>query len=250
MVKLSTIRKMITNEDPLLRFKLLVYLAKFLAPNYRFKWPQLEWWDDKKFNYFLDSYDETSGFNTDRRWMLYQLCRLVANVKGDTAECGVYQGAGSEIICRATQASTIDRMHFIFDSFEGLSEPDEQDGDYWTKGALSCGESYVEERLKRKGNIKLLKGFIPARFDEVSKREFCFVHIDVDLYQPTFDSMKFFYPRMKDGGIIVCDDFGFSSCPGATKAINEYLSDKPEQMLSLPDGGGFIIKSCATDDLF
>jgi O-methyltransferase len=67
------------------------------------------------------------------------------------------------------------------------------------------------------------------------------VHIDVDIYEPTRDSMAFFYPRLNDGGIIICDDYGFKSYPGATKAVDEFLRDKPEKMVALNDGGGFMI---------
>ena len=66
-----------------------------------------------------------------------------------------------------------------------------------------------------------------------------FVHIDVDLYQPTRDSLEFFYS-------IIVDDFALSACPGATRAVEDALSGKPEQMISLPDGGGFLIKGRAT----
>jgi hypothetical protein len=38
------------------------------------------------------------------------------------------------------------------------------------------------------------------------------------------------------------------TCPGATKAIEEFLRDKPEKMLFLPDGGGFFVKGVATAD--
>ena len=40
--------------------------------------------------------------------------------------------------------------------------------------------------------IILLKGWIPSRFEEVKDKNFSFVHIDVDLYQPTLDSLNFF----------------------------------------------------------
>ncbi len=63
-----------------------------------------------------------------------------------------------------------------------------------------------------------------------------FVHIDIDLYRPTRDSLEFFYPRMNDGGIIIVDDFALCACPGATRAVEEVLSGKPEQMISLPTG--------------
>ena len=58
--------------------------------------------------------------------------------------------------------------------------------------------------------------------------------------------MAFFYPRLVPGGIVVCDDYGFPTCPGATSAVDEFLADKPEKMLSLASGGGFAIKGIAT----
>jgi hypothetical protein len=60
--------------------------------------------------------------NTDRRWMP-SVNRLVRDVSGDTAECGVFNGAGSNIICKVTQEDGLHhRTHHIFDSFEGLSK--------------------------------------------------------------------------------------------------------------------------------
>ena len=58
-------------------------------------------------------------------------------------------------------------------------------------------------------------------------------------------SIAFFYPRLSKGGILLCDDYGFTSCPGATTAIDKFLSDKPEKMISLDSGGGFFIKGTA-----
>jgi len=37
-------------------------------------------------------------------------------------------------------------------------------------------------------------------------KTFLFVHVDVDLYEPTRDSIAFFYPRMNLGAVSLCDD--------------------------------------------
>jgi hypothetical protein len=66
--------------------------------------------------------------------------------------------------------------------------------------------------------------------------------LDVDLYQPTLDSLTFFYEKMTQGGIILCDDYGFTTCPGAKKAMDSFLSDKPEEVVSLPTGQGFVVR--------
>ena len=55
-------------------------------------------------------------------------------------------------------------------------------------------------------------------------RKYSFVHIDVDLYQPTLDSHEYFFERLHKGGIIVCDDYGYSQFPGASLAVDKFIS--------------------------
>ena len=234
------------------RFNLLRLVAKALLPEYRFKWPQMAWWKDRGFNDYLSRFDEQNGMNTDRRWMMYQLLRLTADVAGDTAECGVFNGAGSYLIAnfntnlQNSKSAEYKRNHCMFDSFAGLSEPSKVDGKFWKAGDMTCPEKQVGENLKNFNNLLFYPGWIPERFIEVEKKQFSFVHIDVDLFQPTFDSLQFFYPRMSVGGIILCDDYGFTSCPGATKACDDFFADKQEKIISLCSGGGFIIKGVQT----
>lgn len=228
--------------------QVLKKFAGYVLPRYRFTFPQIEWWNDADFNSYLEKFGERQGFNTHRRWLLGQLLRMTASIEGDTVECGVYKGAGSWLMLQAN-AKTRRRVHHIFDSFEGLSAPDPVDGQHWTRGDLAAGTSVVEQNLlpyKHGIDFKMYKGWIPERFNEVSDLKFSFIHIDVDLYQPTFESIRFFYPRMSMGSILLCDDYGFSTCPGATEAINSFLAEMPEKMISLPDGGGFFIKGIET----
>ena len=83
---------------------------------------------------------------------------------------------------------------------------------------------------------------IPTRFDEVADRSFCFVHVDVDLFEPTRESIAFFYPRMVPGGVMLFDDYGFVTCPGATRAIDEFTAEHPEPLVHVPTAQAFLIK--------
>lgn len=228
------------------RLRLLRAAGQVLVPSYRFKWPQLDWWKNEQFSAYLRRFGEIGGLNSDRKWMLHQLLRLTRSVAGDTAECGVFQGASSYLICASNAQSEAGRKtHHVFDSFEGLSEPGPSDGVHWARGDMRCGISEVKKALDG-FDVILHAGWIPDRFGEVADRTFSFVHIDVDLARPTAESLAFFYPLMEKGGIILCDDYGFSTCEGATEAIDQYLQNKSEKMLALPDGGGFLIRNTAT----
>lgn len=85
------------------RFYLLRKIASLVLPEYRFKWPQMAWWDDADFNDYLARFNELEGNNSDRRYSVSQLLRLTQGVDGDTAEIGVFEGAMSWLILRANK---------------------------------------------------------------------------------------------------------------------------------------------------
>jgi len=72
--------KTILWDSELTRFEVMKRIGKRILPQYRFKWPQMAWWQDRQFNDYLKRFDEIDGMNTDRRWMLYQLIRLVGEI--------------------------------------------------------------------------------------------------------------------------------------------------------------------------
>lgn len=233
-------------KNPAKRLEALNKIGQLLVPGYRFSWPDPDWWHNPAFNNYLKQFNEIEGYNTQRRWGMAQLLRVIGSVQGDTAECGVYRGAASHTILFANSKSSVPRHHHIFDSFDGISTPVNEDGNYWTRGDLTASEQIAFDALREFEGKTFYRGWIPDRFHEVEQKRFSFVHVDVDLYQPTKDSIAFFYPRMNPGAIFVCDDYGLKVCPGATKACDEFLSDKEEKMISMPDGAGYFVKGLRT----
>jgi Macrocin-O-methyltransferase (TylF) len=186
-----------------------------------------------------------SDVTAERKFNLNQLFRLVYSVAGDVAECGTYKGASAFFLARHIQHATLNKKLLLFDSFEGLSQPESIDQSYWKMGDLTSHFNEVSNALAPLGPTSFLevyKGWIPTRFAEVADRRFCFVHIDVDLYRSTLDSIDFFYPRMSPRGVILLDDYGFASCPGVTRAVDEFMAGKPEPIINLASGGAFIMR--------
>lgn len=220
---------------------LTVTVGRLLYPGLYVHDPRLEWMEDADFRRFADRFAYERGTQAHRRWSLLQLARIARRVPGDTAECGVYAGSTSWLICATNRG--LDRVHHGFDSFEGLSAPGPSDGSAWSHHELAISEAVAQAELQEFGDaVRLYRGWIPERFDEVADRLFALVHLDVDLKQPTLDSLEFFYDRMPDGAILVCDDYGFTNCPGVTSAADEFLADRPEKIISSPVGGGFFVK--------
>ncbi len=231
---------LVKNDEPA-RYKLAERASGFLYPRYKFSEYGRSFLRDES---FLRWYEESEGrgnyHSLDRKFAFDQLAQLALGIPGDTAECGVFRGASSVLLCRRLAGS--DKEHHLFDSFEGLSQPSCTDGAYWREGDLSASEETVRETLRDFPFVQYHRGWIPDRFPDVADRSFSFVHIDVDLYEPTRDSLAFFYERMSAGGVILSDDYGFESCPGARRAFDEFLADRPEPLVHLPTGQAFLIK--------
>jgi O-methyltransferase len=223
------------------KFFLAERVSNIIYPRYKFaEFGRLYLYDQS----FLELYERLVGtgnyHSLDRKYVLDQLVQQIYPIQGDSAECGVYEGASSYLMCRRLVGSG--KCHHVFDSFVGLSVPCKEDGPYWQQGALAAAEAVVRRNLSEFDFVRYHPGWIPDRFHEVTDLKFSFVHIDVDLYQPTLDSARFFYERLNPGGIMLCDDYGFTTCPGAKQAMDSFLGDKPEKIVHLPTGQGFIVK--------
>ena len=221
-------------------YGLLQRFARWAVPDYVVTDPDKAWYRDRAFLSDLRRVlPDGNQRSADRKYLLRSLLYLADATPGDTAECGVWTGSSSWFICRHFDGTG--KVHHGFDSFEGLSEPAAEDGLYWHRGDLGEGEDAARAMLEG-FDVRLYRGWIPERFDEVADRSFSFVHIDVDLFEPTRDSIAFFYPRMAPGGVMLFDDYGFVTCPGATRAVDDYMAERPEPIVHVPTGQAFLIK--------
>ncbi len=229
------------------RWALVNKLARWL--DLRVYMFDLDWWKRNEHRMAWETFPATNLDVKDRRFVLYSMARSVRHLAGDTAECGVFDGASSHLICM-THETGHTSVHHAFDSFQGLSEPSQEDrptvegARTWAVGDLRFGEDRVRRNLGRFDFVEYHAGWIPERFPEVDDRRFRFVHVDVDLYTPTRDSLAFFYPRLVPGGILLCDDYGFTTCPGARRAFDE-LADEwgLGGVIELTTGQGFVVKT-------
>lgn len=206
----------------------------------------LSWIADKEYRKVWKAFPEGNDFVHERRFNLYNLAKLVRHLPGDIAECGVFRAAGSYLLLSATASTT--KRFYGFDSFEGLSEPNDADkvnNDYsyeWKKHDLASDEERALNNLSQfSSRCTLFRGWIPERFEAVADNRFCLVHIDVDLYEPTRDALEFFIPRLVPGGMIICDDYGSDSCPGARRAMDEIAGRFDLGVAHLTTGQGILV---------
>jgi hypothetical protein len=163
-----------------------------------------------------------------RRRRFFRLVGLVeqcARLEGDIAECGCWRGLSSYLICSTLgnlDAAVSGRGYHIFDSFQGLSQPTSLDGGAGFHGQFSAKLDEVRSNLSSFPDMTFHPGWIPASLAGLAERRYRFVHVDVDLFEPTDGAIRYFVPRLVSGGLLVCDDYNW---PGARKAIDDYCGE-------------------------
>ena len=173
--------------------------------------------------------------------IILELLERVIGIPGDIAECGVFQGETLATIAIWCGQQKCDKRIFGFDSFEGFDNSVEYDrilGGH-DNGQKRVGHfsdtslTMVETKMRLLGvaeTTSLVKGYFADTLALLGHTQFCFVHLDCDLYSAYQQCLYHFYPRMTSGGIILLDEYNDPPWPGCNKAVDEYLADKPESL--------------------
>jgi len=143
---------------------------------------------------------------------------------GDFAEFGVWHG--TTFIPLAELARQDGRAIHAVDSFAGMAKETARDANRYREGALSVGGSATFRSLAKPfPNIEIHEGFVPSILDELADTTFAFVHLDLDQYAPTLDALRFLWPRMADGGVVICHDWFRGKDVLAAGAIVDWMNE-------------------------
>jgi O-methyltransferase len=171
----------------------------------------------------------------DEAYQILSCTRATSKVPGDIAEVGVYRGGSARLMCEARG----NRSLYLFDTFEGLPTTNRLDSRFGAKQYAASFEK-VQHYLAAFPDVNIYKGLFPATSDPIENKRFSFVHLDVDLYQPTLDSLEFFYPRLNVGGMFLIHDYLWAE--GVRKAVQEFFMSRAEPILELAGAYCGIVK--------
>jgi O-methyltransferase len=164
-------------------------------------------------------------------------------IPGALAEVGVAYGGSARLISEYGAGKIL----HLFDTFGGLPKPSDCDSAKFSQYDFSSSVSSVRKYLEGRP-VVFHQGLFPDETGaEVEGERFSFLHLDVDLYESTLKSLRFFYPRMSLGGIILSHDFVTSV--GVNRAFEEFFADKPEAVLELTGYQCMVVKVAGSDQL-
>ena len=183
--------------------------------------------------------------NRKRQENLLRLARNVeANkIPGAIVECGVLDGGTAAIMAFATAGSA--REVHLFDSWQGLPKTTEKDGVEAKVWEGECVGSQTRVRsvmnlLKIPGErLHFHQGWFQDTFPVTSIERIALLHIDADFYDSVRLSLETWFPKISPGGYVQFDDY--EAFIGCTRAVDEFLSDRPGLKLS-NEGMGYYIE--------
>lgn len=170
------------------------------------------------------------------------------NVAGNVAECGVYLGNSARHINRYFS----DKIMYLFDTFEGFNSKDIQienkfgndsfkNGRFSEEGVFNnTSIEYVIRKMPYKDKIVIKKGYFPESANDISDT-FCFVNLDMDLYEPMINGLRFFWDKMEKGGCILLHDYYHGSLPGVKKAVDDFEKELGYKICKTPIGDNLSI---------
>lgn len=147
-----------------------------------------------------------------------EILKIPKDLNGSIVEAGAFKGAGTSKI--SIFAHHVGRNLFVFDSFQGLPENNEQHAKstqgHSIKGWFNTGNfagslDEVKRNVQKYGEI-LACEFLPGWFEETMPKfhePIVLAYLDVDLASSTRTCLKYLYPLLQPGGAIFSQDGDF-----------------------------------------
>ncbi|MBP9080090.1 MAG: class I SAM-dependent methyltransferase [Flavobacteriales bacterium] len=209
--------------------------------------------DDPVFTELYARCEPFTMTSRERLFALFSACMHIVDAKmeGAFVECGVWKGGSAMMMAACLKhRGIIDRDLYLFDTFEGMSKPEDIDRTFTGERASGTFEqtaiaedasdwcrSPYEEVLNNMAStgypterIHLVKGKVEDTLPSaLPAQRIALLRLDTDWYSSTRHELVHLYPRLVQHGVLIIDDFGHWE--GARKAVLEYFSEHGVHML-------------------
>lgn len=176
---------------------------------------------------------------------------------GCFVECGVAQGGCSALMAMVAGEHGNGRKMWLFDSFEGLPSPTENDFDApgertgmhvrpLVRGSCLGTQQEVEGLLFSKfmldrNKVVLVKGWFQETLPQYRNKvgPVALLRLDGDWYESTKCCLENLYDQVVSRGWIIIDDY--ETCYGSKRAVDEFLAAKGLKVEMRSDGRGGVL---------
>lgn len=169
---------------------------------------------------------------------------LSHGIHGDFVECGVWKGGSAMAAALALQScGDTDRDLWLYDTYEGMSEPTSNDVSYdgasaaqqmqhqdihdpksvWCYSPLEEVQANLKSTRYPEHRLHFVKGRVEDTLPDSVPNQIAMLRLDTDWYESTKHELTHLYPRLASGGILIVDDYGYWQ--GSRRAVDEYFAE-------------------------
>ena len=180
-----------------------------------------------------------------RLWNLWSLLEQAAKNDGILIEVGVWRGGSGCLLAKRWEALGKKTSVYLCDTFQGVVKAGGKDTYYKGGEHSNTSKQMVQDFVHKMDllNVKILQGIFPEDTgNQIPQEAIAFAHIDVDVYASCRDVVKFVWPRLVHGGILVFDDYGFPSTEGVRAYLDEIKGKDDLVFIVGGYGQGIVIK--------
>ena len=201
---------------------------------------------------FLNIYQQIKNNTLVDIYRCYELWQLVNKVNSEhpgaaILEVGVWRGGTAGIMAQQLAVLKSNATIYLADTFTGVAKAGKKDNFYSGGEHNDTSQQIVEDVLQHKSqypNYKILKGIFPDETAHLipADESFGICHIDVDVYDSAKDVLEWVWNKLVTGGVVVFDDYGFHSCTGVTRLVEEYRNYPDRMVIHNLNGHALMIK--------
>ncbi len=167
-------------------------------------------------------------------------------IPGDIVECGVWRGGSMMAAALALMARGDTSRHlYLYDTFEGMSEPTEEDRSangesaqaqlartdrdhaVWACASLDDVQANVYSTGYPRERIHFVQGKVEDTIPQTLPERIALLRLDTDWYESTRHELRHLYPLVSRHGLMIIDDYGHWQ--GARQAVDEYFDQRIAQ---------------------
>lgn len=199
--------------------------------------------DDGKFQHAYARGMQAAGYYYDIQWRVHTMlwaASICLVVEGAFVECGTGRGVMASAICEYTGWTS--RTFYLFDTFLPHM-PDESGAQYGTScPCYAISEGSTAKNFAEWPGVQLVPGRVPDTLASVNVEKVAFLHVDMNHPDPEEAALRWFWPKLSDGAMVVYDDYGFPGYETSRERADEVAEDLGFRILALPTGQGLAIK--------
>ena len=210
-------------------------------------WRNAPWSGDDEFCYWYDRARTYTLVDKIRMFNLWQMVKETAKLgAGDVIEVGVWRGGSGCMIAKSVELYGTNQEHvYLCDTFSGVVKAGKKDNYYVGGEHADTSRGIVENLAKEMGleNVSILQGVFPEDTGkDIKGKSFRFAHVDVDVYQSAKDIVELLWQQMLPGAIMAFDDYGFSTCYGIRRYLDEIKGEAHRMFIPSVGGQAFLLK--------